>query len=88
MNTQKSLLIIFIIGGDEIEIEANLHEPLHAARNAALAKSRETGRKDPNEWDIKDEEKNLLDPERKLESFNFPPKVRLYLVPRVSAGGN
>ena len=87
MGTRNKINVIFIIGGDEINVEANIHEPLHVARNAALSKSKETGRKDPNEWDIKDENKNLLDPSKKVETFNFQENVRLYLVPRVSGGG-
>jgi hypothetical protein len=82
----NSFSIVFIVNGQDVPLEVNPHEPLHAARNQALAKSHNTGRP-PDEWEIRDERGNLLDPGARIESFNFGSGVRLFLTLRVGAGG-
>ncbi len=79
--------LIFIVNGSEVVLDhLNVNEPLHAARNQALAKSKNTGRP-PADWQIKDERGNALDPDRPIESFAFPPGTKLFLSLGVGAGG-
>jgi hypothetical protein len=82
----NKITIIFVVNGQEQEVEANENQPLKAARNKALADSHNTGRP-PDEWVIYDEQGNELDPDRKIETFHFTSPVRLTLTLRVGAGG-
>ncbi len=78
--------IVFIVNGEDVPATVNTHEKLHAARNKALAASKNTGRP-PDEWEIRDEQGTLLDPNATIASFSFPPRVRLFLTLKVGAGG-
>lgn len=86
-NTDNSTTLIFVVNGAEVLLDhLNVKEPLHATRNQALAKSNNTGRP-PSDWQIKDERGNTLDPDRRIESYAFPPGTKLYLSLGVGAGG-
>lgn len=78
--------IVFIVNGHPQPEEVNVHEPLSAARNQALADSHNTGRP-PDEWKVLDEQGNPLDPSKKIESYNFAPGVQLTLTLGSGAGG-
>lgn len=82
----NKLNIIFVINGKEQPEEVNVHEPLGAARAQALAHSKNTGRA-PEEWTIYSDDGKELDPAAKIETFRFPPNVRLTLTLKVGAGG-
>lgn len=83
----NSTALIFVVNGIEVVLDhLNLNEPLHAARNQALAKSSNTGRP-PADWAIKDERGNTLDPDRRIDSYSFRPGTRLFLSLGVGAGG-
>ena len=86
MPGKEKITIIFIVNGEDVPVDASVHAPLLAARNKALADSHNTGRP-PEEWEVRDERGVLLPPEQKVETFNFPDRVRLFLTLRVGAGG-
>lgn len=82
-----STALIFVVNGTEVVLDhLNVNEPLHAARNQALAKSSNTGRP-PADWAIKDEKGNTLDADRRIDSYAFPPGTKLFLSLGVGAGG-
>lgn len=78
--------IVFVVNGEDVTVTANSHEPLGAARNKALAVSKNTGRP-PEEWEIRNAEGTPLDPGQKIMLFGFGPRVRLFLTLKVGAGG-
>ncbi len=84
--SSERIAIMFIVNGEDVPIEANLHEPLAAARNKALAESKNTGRA-PAEWEVRNEGGIPLDASLAVGSFNFQPGVRLFLTLKVGAGG-
>ena len=83
---ENKIRIVFIINGENVPVDANMHSPLHVARDRALTQSHNTGRP-LHEWEIRDEKGTLLPPDAKIESFNFPNNVRLFLSLKVGAGG-
>lgn len=83
----QKVTIIFIVNGQDVEIDANVHTPLSAARDQALSKSNNTGRP-PEEWEVRTEAGVLLDASLKIESFGFTSGVRLFLTLKVGAGGS
>lgn len=84
--SEKKLTIIFIIGGEEVSVEANPNAPLQAARNKALEIAKETGR-EPDQWEIKDANGKVLDPAAKVKDLGLKDGVKLFLGPKVSGGG-
>jgi len=84
--SNDKITIVFVVNGQEQPEEVNLHEPLGAARNKALADSNNTGRP-VDEWGIYKEDGTELDPSKKVETFNFPSGVHLTLTLKVGAGG-
>jgi hypothetical protein len=79
--------LIFVVNGLEVVLDQlNVSNPLHAAREKALAQSKNTARP-PADWQIKDENGNTLDPTRRIESYGFPPGTKLFLSLGVGAGG-
>lgn len=79
--------LVFVVNGEDVDLDKlNVHEPLHAARNKALAESHNTGRS-PDEWEIRTEAGVLLDPNSKIESLGLKPGTKLFLSLGVGAGG-
>jgi hypothetical protein len=78
--------IVFIVNGQDQTEEVNVHEPLGAARNQALAHTNNTGRK-PDEWQILDGSGNPLDAAKKIGEFGFASGVHLTLTLGSGAGG-
>jgi hypothetical protein len=83
----KTIDLLFIINGVETEVEANVHEPLKAARNKALAQSSNTGRP-VDDWQVTTEKGDLLDPEKTIQELGLQGGERLLLRLAVGAGGH
>lgn len=84
--SKNEMTIVFVVNGEDVSLTANPAEPLGAARNKALAVSRNTGRP-PDEWEIRDEAGVMLDPGQKIATFGWGQRVRLFLALKVGAGG-
>jgi len=82
----KKVTIVFVINGEDVTVEQNENAPLKAARDKALEQSGNTGRPF-DEWEIRNEQGELLDPTAKIETFGFTDGVRLFLNLMVGAGG-
>jgi hypothetical protein len=78
--------LIFVVNGEDTPVRFNVKEPLHAARNKALADSGNTGRP-PNEWEVRNEAGVLLEANAKLESLGLQSGTRLFLSLGVGGGG-
>lgn len=83
----NKITLTVIVSGAPTQVEANIHEPLRVVVEAALDQTgNDTGRA-LDEWEIKDSSGNQLDVSQKIQDFNFPPGTKLFLSPRIGAGG-
>lgn len=86
MSSKNMITLIFIVNGVDVRLEANLNEPLKAARNKALADSNNTGRP-MDEWEIHNAAGQPLDPDKKVGDLDLTDGTRLFLNLKVGAGG-
>jgi len=86
MKEKNHISIVFVINGVATAVEANINEPLKAARNKALGQSNNTGRP-MDEWQVHTEDGALLDADKKIEALGLEDGVRLLLSLTVGAGG-
>ena len=85
-NPNKISLTV-VVSGEETEVEANVHAPLQTVVRQALEQTgNDTGRT-IEEWVLTDREGNPLDVARKIETYGFTDGTRLYLSPKIGAGG-
>lgn len=85
---EPTFVLVFVVNGRDVVLDdVNPSWPLHTARNKAIAKSNSTGRP-PDEWEIRDEGDQVLDPNRKISTFAFKSGTKLFLNVRVGGGGN
>lgn len=82
----EKITIIFIVNGEDVPVNADVHAPLADARNKALADSHNTGRP-PEEWEVRDERGVRLQPDQKVKAFSFPDRARLFLTLQIGVGG-
>jgi len=78
--------ILFIVNGEDVPIRIENRATLAKARDKALFESRNTGRP-LEDWEIRQESGDWLEPTQVIEEFNFVPGVRLFLTLRVGVGG-
>jgi len=86
MSAHNKISLIFIVNGVDVSIDANNNQPLKVARNKALKESNNTGRP-MDEWEIHNDQGQILDPEKKIEDFGLAEGARLFLNLKVGAGG-
>lgn len=79
--------LVFIVNGEEVRIELESEAPLAAARDEALAKTRNTGRP-PGDWDLQNSNGTLIaDVSKPISLYGFAQDARLFLTLHVGAGG-
>lgn len=78
--------ITIVVNGVEAMIERNENAPLSSAIERALSETGNVGQPVEN-WELRDENGNLLDLSRKIGSFDFPEEVRLFLSLKAGVGG-
>ncbi len=82
------LLLIFVVNGEEVSLEIPPEQPLHAAVQQALAKSKNTGRP-AEEWELRYETGQIIaDISKPVSEYGFKPGTHLFLTLRVGAGGD
>lgn len=82
------LHLTFVVNGEEVHLEVPVNQPLHAAVQQVLAKSKNTGRP-AEEWELRFESGEIIpDLSKPVSEYGFEPGVHLYLTLRVGAGGN
>jgi len=83
----NQISLTFIVNGTEIEItKVNVHQPLKVSVEKALAESGNTGRP-LSDWQVKLDD-NELDISQKVESFNFPEGVKIFISLKAGQGGD
>lgn len=78
--------ITVVVNGQPTVVTANPNAPLHTIIPKALAQTNTTGQP-PENWEL-NYEGQVLDVDRKIETFNFPPGVQLFLNLKAGIGGD
>ena len=85
MANEKELLTI-VVNGVPAVVERNVNAPLRSAVEKALEQTGNVGQAIGN-WELRDANGNVLDLDRKIGDFNFPPDVKLFLSLKAGVGG-
>lgn len=85
MNNNKETITV-VVNGTPTEVDANKNAPLHTIIPKALEQTGNQGQP-PENWELKDLHGVLLDLNKKIEEFNFPPDVKLFLSLKAGIGG-
>lgn len=85
MPDNKQTLTI-VVNGTPVSVEANVNAPLRTVIQKALDEAEAVGQP-PENWEMRDADGNLLDPERKVETFGFTAATVLSLSLKAGVGG-
>ncbi len=86
MTSKNKTQLVVVVNGVETVVEANLNAPLRTVAQHALNASGNQGRP-LADWELKDEQGQLLDLERAVSTFNFAANAVLYLTLSVGVNG-
>lgn len=84
-NNQNKVLLIVIVNGEPVEINANVNSPLTAVISQALDETENSGR-EPEDWQLK-WNGQILDAEKKVGEFEFQNGTELFLSLKAGVGG-
>ena len=87
MTTPKKISITVVVNGQPTVVDAVENDPLGAIIPDALRQTAQLGQP-PENWEIRDADGNLLDLNKKIGDYGFPPKVRLFLNLKAGVGGD
>ncbi len=86
MPSANQLELAVVVNGQPTLVQANLNAPLHTVIPRALEQTGNAGQP-PENWELRDAAGALLDLDRKIGDFNFPPDVLLFLNLKAGVGG-
>ncbi|XSC42759.1 DUF2604 domain-containing protein [Bradyrhizobium sp. RDT10] len=78
--------ITMVVNGQPVVIKAVEQQPLHVARQKALKETKNLAQPSEN-WEIKNEAGERLDPDKKLGEFEFGKEVTLFLSLKAGVAG-
>lgn len=78
--------ITMVVNGQPVLIKAVQQQPLHVARQKALEETKNVAQP-PENWEIKNEAGELLDPDKKVVEFAFGEEVTLFLSLKAGVAG-
>lgn len=78
--------ITMVVNGQPVEIKATESERLSEVRQKALVETQNLAQP-PENWEIKNEAGDVLDPDKTVGSFHFGEKVTLFLSLKAGAAG-
>lgn len=84
--SDNKISLIVVVNTEDVAVDANVKAPLQTVAQHALNKSDSKDRP-LSDFDLKDGNGNVLDLTRKLESFGFTPRTKLFLTLRVGIQG-
>ena len=87
MSTAKKISITVVVNGQPTVVDAIGDAPLSAIIPDALRQTENSGQP-PENWELRDADGTLLDLDKKIEDYGFPPKVRLFLNLKAGVGGH
>lgn len=79
--------IAVIVNGQPVLVETNANAPLQTVVVHALNASGNSGQP-PENWELRDEAGNLLDPQDKLSAHGLGPDSKLFLSLKAGVGGS
>jgi len=80
------IAITVVVNGQPTIVEANPEAPLRTIIPIALEQTGNTGQP-PENWELRDAAGVELDVAKKIEDFQFPADVRLFLNLKAGVGG-
>jgi hypothetical protein len=83
---EHEITIRIVVNGQPTEVRANPEEQLKTIIPKALQQTGNAGQP-PANWELRDAKGDLLDVEKKIEEFHFPPDVTLFLNLKAGIGG-
>ena len=87
MSTGKKISITVVVNGQPTVVDAINDAPLSTIIPDALRQTENSGQPADN-WELRDTDGNLLDLNKKIGDYGFPPKVRLFLNLKAGVGGH
>ena len=75
-----------VVNGTPVEVEQNANSSLKTVIEKALKETGNIGQP-PENWELRDEQGVLLDPDRKIASYGFAGRVTLFLSLKAGVGG-
>ncbi|OCK53863.1 DUF2604 domain-containing protein [Bradyrhizobium sp. LMTR 3] len=78
--------ITIVVNGQPVVIKAVEQQPLHVACQKALEETKNLAQP-PENWEIKNEAGELLDPDKKVGEFGFGKEVTLFLSLKAGVAG-
>lgn len=85
-NNQNKIDLAVVVNGRSVTVEGNINAPLKTIIPQALHESDNPGQP-PENWELKDQDGNPLDPNKKIEDFDFISGTTLFLSLKVGIGG-
>ena len=87
MATPKKAEITVVVTGQPTVVFAIEDQPLGNIIPEALRQTGNSGQP-PENWELRDADGNLLDPDKKFGNYAFPEKARLFLNLKAGVGGS
>jgi hypothetical protein len=78
--------ITVVVNGQPVLIQAVEQQPLHVVRQKALEETKNLAQP-PENWEIKNEAGDVLDPDKKVGEFGFGKEVTLFLSLKAGVAG-
>jgi len=82
----KKLEITVVVNGQPTAVDAEESRPLESIVPIALEQTHNTGQP-PSNWELRDSAGEVLDGDKEIHTFHFPPGVRLFLNLKAGVGG-
>jgi hypothetical protein len=87
MATSNSIELRIVVSSTETLVRANIHEPVNAVIQKALAQTKNEGRP-ASEWELRDGTGQIIAPDKTVGSYGFQDGTLLYLQPIVGVNGD
>lgn len=83
---ENEIDLVIVVNGQPTVVKANKNAPLHTVIPRALDQTGNAGQP-PENWELRDAAGALLSLDQKIEEFNFPSDIRLFLNLKAGVGG-
>lgn len=84
---EQKIRLVFVVNGEDVVVNANIHAPLAVAAEHALKESQNFGSRSLDQWEVRDAKGVLLEMNRKVGDLGLQDGSRLFLSLRAGAGG-
>lgn len=87
MSKDNKIQLAIVVNGQLTLVEANPEAALESVIPKALDQTGNHGQPAEN-WELRDADGGVLDVHKSIESYNFPPDVKLFLNLKAGVGGS